>query len=107
MLKYENLALKYPDYQTLYWYRSNCKRQISLHKIDCENSEKIVYITFEIYPNDKIMSIFIPQKSVVYHSIIRLSWISLINYETSVAQITDTSNTFWQSVQVWATEVLL
>ena len=49
---------------------------------------------------------------ISYHSVMKLSrvktrFFSLWNYETSVAQTSDSSNTFWQSLGVRANIVLL
>lgn len=46
-----------------------------------------------------------------YHSVMELSrvrsiFLSLWNYATAVARTSDNSNTYWQSLSVWASEVL-
>jgi len=53
------------------------------------------------------MVLCISYQSVMKLSRVRIWFFSLWNYGTSVARTSDSSNTFWQSLRVRASEVLL
>ena len=79
-------------------------------KIPKRYSEAVVFENFlkdSIFLRQRSMVLCISYQSVMKLSRVRIGFFSLWNYGTSVAWTSDSSNTFWQSLRVRASEVLL
>jgi hypothetical protein len=77
---------------------------------------KEVFRSRSLWELSKGLNIFLRERPTLfyisYHIVMKLPWVgtrffSFLNYGTSVTWTTDSSNRFWQSLRVRASEVLL